>query len=138
MDTIKATSSVILLDWESSHFVWSVPISINDCAKYIKNYLEWLETTGISSFESIELFDVIKPKNQHDEVMKSEHIPCGRSTPFWYLDAILKNFDISKEYLAEAYVQSRVMKSSYTSIEKKYKFLFLAYTSKLIKSWIEN
>ena len=28
MDTIKATSSVKLLDWESSHFAWSVKISI--------------------------------------------------------------------------------------------------------------
>ena len=121
MDTIKATSSVKLLDWESSHFAWSVPISINDCAKYNKNYLKWLETTGISSYESIELFDVIKPRNQHDEVMESEHTPCGRSTPFWYLDAILKSFDISKEDLAEAYVQSRVMKWSDTSIEQKYK-----------------
>ena len=112
MDTIKSTSSVELLDWESSHFVWSTPIFINDCSKYNKNYHKWLEMTGISSCESIELFDVIKPRDKHDEVMESEQTPWCKSTPFWYWDAILKRFDISKEDLAGAYVQSRVIKWS--------------------------
>ena len=53
--------------------------------------------------------------------MESEHTPCGRSTPFWYLDAILKSFNISKEDSAEAYVQRRVMKWPDISIEQKYK-----------------
>ena len=43
MNTIKATNSVKLVDWESSHFAWSTSISINDCVKYSKTNSSYLE-----------------------------------------------------------------------------------------------
>ena len=117
----EGNNFVKLLCWDPSYFTWNIPASINDCAKNNKSYISCLQSMSIFKYESLELFEMMKTSEQADVEIKEDRYSCNLSSTSWYLEAILKNIDLPKERLVEAYLKSRISNWSNSSIEQKYK-----------------
>ena len=119
--SLEINSSEKLLCCDSTCFAWNIPASINDCAKCNKSYITWMQSLSISEYGSSELREMMMTSGQIDVELKEDKYSCSPPLYSRYLEAVLKNIDLPMERLAEAYLKSRIMKWSRTSVEQKYK-----------------
>ena len=111
----------VLVSCGSSHFSHNISTSISDCAKWNKSYTNCLLSIKISEFQSHELFEMMRTPEDFGAIKQEDACVWNSFAIHWYLEAALKNIDLPYQNLAEAYIKSRIMKWSKSSVEQKYK-----------------
>ena len=109
------------LEWcEETHFAWNIPSSINDCALYNYGFRTCLDSLEISSIESVEIIRTLKSSEDNSNKMEVESSKNWFSNSNSYLELMKTAAGISNETLADAYIKSRILKWSRSSIESKF------------------
>ena len=106
-----------LSDWEEMSFTWNIPTGLNDWAAYSLSYLSCLDLLEISGLESIEILRLIWPLKE----IEFESPKSYKADAWKYLEPLIKGVQASQEALIDAYVKSRYLKWSRSSVESLYK-----------------
>ena len=114
-DTTQRLSS-----WDESHYAWNISFTLNDCAAYNSSYLSCLDALEISDIESLEILRIIRSSEESQQEMEVEVVQHNQNESNVYLELMIKDAEILKETLVDAYIKSRYLKWSNSSVESKY------------------
>ena len=106
-DTTQRLSS-----WDESHYAWNISLTLNDCATYNSSYLSFLDALEISDIESLEILRIIRPSEESQQEIKVKVVQHNQNESNVYLELMIKDAEILKENLVDAYIKSRYLKWS--------------------------